>query len=215
MTKKFASKTEHGIPDGEISENFPDSEGAGKKSESDTDDPGKKVNPESFAGEEMIGELRRSLVDKEREADEYKDAMLRALADLENYKKRSLRERAEVRGATIGEIMENLFPILDNLELGVAAAEQHGSNQIVDGFKMILTGFKGLLSTYGVVEIFPLGEKFDARFHDCIRRAIDNKKENDTIVAVDRKGYKLNDKLLRPAIVAVSQHDEGELQSEQ
>lgn len=164
--------------------------------------------PESgFTG--STGELVKILENKQRESEEYKNSMLRALADLENYKKRVQRERMEIRNATIAEIIETLLPVLDNFEFGLAAAEQHGSNDVVDGFKMIFANFKNLLATYGLQEIFPLNEKFDVHFHECVRHTLDNQLENDTVSSVERKGYKLNDRLLRPAAVAVSYREEG------
>ncbi|MDR2629158.1 MAG: nucleotide exchange factor GrpE [Puniceicoccales bacterium] len=163
--------------------------------------------------DDAVQDLKNQLENKQKEADGYKDSMLRALADFENYKKRTQKDFFEVRNNAIAGILESLLPILDNFELGLAAAGQHGSDKIVDGFKMIFASFKSLLATHGVQEIFPLDEKFDMRFHECIRRVVDNRKENDTVISVDRKGYKLNDKLLRPAVVTVSYHGEQNKES--
>ncbi|MDR2778670.1 MAG: nucleotide exchange factor GrpE [Puniceicoccales bacterium] len=156
----------------------------------------------------VIQDLRSQLADKQKEVDKYKDSMLRTLADFENYKKRSQKEFFEIRNNAITSILESLLSILDNFELGLAAADQHGNDKIVDGFKMIFASFKSLLVSHGVQEIFPLNKKFDMHFHECVRRVIDNTKENDTVISVDRKGYTLNDKLLRPAIVSVSCQEE-------
>lgn len=158
--------------------------------------------------------FRQQLEEKQREVDDCKDAMLRAMADLENCKKRFQRERLEIRNNTIGEIMESLLPVLDNFEFGLAACEQHGDGKVGDGFRMIFSNFKSLLASYGLGEIYPLNEKFDVHAHDCVRHVIDNGKENDLVIAVDRKGYKLNDRLLRPATVVVSCHGDGTGDSE-
>ncbi|MDR2432746.1 MAG: nucleotide exchange factor GrpE [Puniceicoccales bacterium] len=155
-----------------------------------------------------VKDLKNQLADKQKEADSYKNSMLRALADFENYKKRTQKDFFEVRNNAIAGVLESLLPILDNFELGLAAAHQHGSDKIVDGFKMIFASFKNLLAAHGVQEIFPLNGKFDMHFHECVGRVMDNTKENDTVISVDRKGYKLNDKLLRPAVVTVSYHEE-------
>jgi molecular chaperone GrpE len=156
---------------------------------------------------ELCGEFEH-FVEKQAESENYRESMLRALADLENYKKRAQRERTEIRNNTIGEFMETLLPVLDNFEFGLAAAEQHGESKILDGFKMIFTNFKNLLSNYGLCEIYPLNEQFDVNFHECVRRVSGDETENDRVVAVDRKGYVLNGRLLRPAFVAVSKCDE-------
>ncbi|MDR0693200.1 MAG: nucleotide exchange factor GrpE [Puniceicoccales bacterium] len=163
--------------------------------------------------DDVMQDLKNQLADKQREADSYKDSMLRALADFENYKKRTQKDFFEVRNNAIAGVLESLLPILDNFELGLAAAGQHGSDKIVDGFRMIFANFKSLLASHGVQEIFPLNEKFDMHFHECVRRVMDDGKENDTVISVDRKGYKLNDKLLRPAVVTVSYHEEQNKES--
>ncbi|MDR1457290.1 MAG: nucleotide exchange factor GrpE [Puniceicoccales bacterium] len=163
--------------------------------------------------EDAVQDLKNQLANKQKEADSYKDSMLRALADFENYKKRTQKDFFEIRNNAIAGVLEGLLPILDNFELGLVSADQHGSDKIVDGFKMIFTSFKSLLAAHGVQEIFPLNEKFDMHFHECVRRVMDDRKENDTVISVDRKGYKLNDKLLRPAVVTVSYHEEQSKES--
>lgn len=155
-----------------------------------------------------VGDLLKELDASRREVADSRDAALRAMADLDNYKKRMQRERAEIRNGAIGEVIEGLLPAVDNFELGLSAAEQHGGGSIVDGFAMILANLKSFLSSYGVREISPLHEKFDPNFHDCVRRVAVDGGEGEVIVAVDRKGYALNGRLLRPAMVAVSQVDE-------
>ncbi|MDR1401917.1 MAG: nucleotide exchange factor GrpE [Puniceicoccales bacterium] len=155
-------------------------------------------------------DLGKKLEEKQREVDNHKDALLRALADLENYKRRAQKERAEIRSVTIAEIMETLLPVLDNFEFGLAACQQQENKVIADGFRMILMDFQNLLSSYGLEEICPLNEKFDANFHDCVRHVPDNDRENDTVISVDRKGYKLSNRLLRPAAVTVSYRAEQE-----
>jgi molecular chaperone GrpE len=104
--------------------------------------------------------------------------------------------------------MEELLPVLDNFELGLTAAEQHGHSTFVDGFRMILSSFRDILTSHGLGEINPLGEKFDLNFHECVRQVDGGDAQADTVVAVDRKGYMLQGKLLRPAIVAVAKHGE-------
>jgi molecular chaperone GrpE len=167
----------------------------------------------AFRGD-IIGELSKTLENTRKEADGYKDAMVRTMADFENHKKRTQKERAEIRNHAIAEIIEVLLPTLDNFELGLDAAEQQGNRDLVVGFAMILANLKNSLASYGLREIFPLNEKFDMHFHECVHRVIDNEAEPDTIPAVHRKGYKLNDKLLRPAIVTVSYHEEQSNASE-
>ncbi|MDR1528785.1 MAG: nucleotide exchange factor GrpE [Puniceicoccales bacterium] len=204
MAKKSSSERGHEQPS-----NHPGEEDGTQnvgKQKTNVGDPDRKLD-------DAVQDLKNQLADKQKEADNYKDSMLRALADFENYKKRTQKDFFEVRNNAIAGILESLLPILDNFELGLAAADQHGSDKIVDGFKMIFASFKSLLAAHGVQEIFPLNEKFDMHFHECVRRVVDNGKENDTVISVDRKGYKLNDRLLRPAVVTVSYREEQSKES--
>ncbi|MDR1891321.1 MAG: nucleotide exchange factor GrpE [Puniceicoccales bacterium] len=199
MTKKSSSERKHGQPgDHSTKENGIENAEEQKIIDGDFD--------QDLGG--VIEDLKNQLADKQKEADNYRDSMLRALADFENYKKRSQKDFLAIRTNSIAGVLESLLPILDNFELGLAAADPHGNDKIVDGFKMIFASFKSLLASHGVQEIYPLNEKFDMNFHECVRRVVDNTKENDIIISVDRKGYKLNDKLLRPAVVTVSYHEE-------
>lgn len=154
--------------------------------------------------QKKIIELEAELANKQQELNANKDAMLHALADLENYRKRFVKERSEIRSNVISEIVEVLLPVIDNFEFGLLSAEKHNDSSIATGFKMIFSQFKNILSSYNVEEINPLHQMFDMRYHDCVRQVEDDSNDDGIVVAVDRKGYKINDKLLRPAIVAVA-----------
>ncbi|MDR2603471.1 MAG: nucleotide exchange factor GrpE [Puniceicoccales bacterium] len=204
MAKKSSSEREHEQPSGH----------PGEKDDIQNFEKQKTGDGNLDKGmDDVMQGLKTQLANKQKEADSYKDSMLRALADFENYKKRTQKDFFEIRNNAIASILESLLPILDNFELGLAAADQHGNDKIVDGFKMIFASFKSLLVSNGVQEIFPLNGKFDMHFHECVRRVIDNTKENNTVISVDRKGYKLNDKLLRPAVVTVSYREEQNKES--
>ena len=174
------------------------------------------VEPELFEVDtcEVVQTLNRELAAEKEATAKAKDLYLRTLADLDNYRKRAIKERGEVRNNAIAEVIETLLPILDNFEFGLLAAQQHGQNTVVDGFKMIFEQLKSVLISYGIEEINPINQKFDLNFHDCVRRVVDNDKEPDTVVFVDRKGYRLKGKLIRPAVVTVSMHEEKELTHE-
>ncbi|MDR2738089.1 MAG: nucleotide exchange factor GrpE [Puniceicoccales bacterium] len=193
-------------PDGEFAWNENLSDGVDGQRDGTTEDSMDALPGELYG--KAVGELAESLKKSQREAEGYRDAMVRTMADFENYKKRTQKERTEIRNGAITEVIEVLLPVLDSFEFGLAAAEQHGNRDIVDGFTMILTNFKSSLAPYGLREVFPLHEKFDVNFHECVHRVIDNEAEPDTISSVHRKGYKLNDRLLRPAAVAVSYREE-------
>lgn len=132
---------------------------------------------------------------------------LRAVADLENYRRRALREKDELRQFAASGVMEDLIPIMDNLALGVAAARQPGQTDaktIADGVSMVLEQFKSTLARHGLKEINPVGQPFDPNQHDCLSHLPDAKAPAETVTQVVRLGYSLNGRLLRPASVVVS-----------
>ena len=133
------------------------------------------------------------------------DRYTRAMADLENFRKRALREKEELRLFALTGLMEDLVPILDNLSLGIAAARQQSeTTAIVGGVTMVLDQFKGMLARHGLKEINPAGEKFDPHFHECIAHQPGGAVAEEHVMQVVRLGYTLNGRLLRPASVIVS-----------
>ena len=131
---------------------------------------------------------------------------LRAVADLENFRKRALREKDEVRASTKAGVVEDLIPVLDNLALGLAAAKQQSGDakSIADGVAMVLGQFKSALARHGLTEIDPTGAAFDPHQHECIAHQPDEKVSEEKVISVVRLGYSLNGRLVRPASVVVS-----------
>ncbi len=164
--------------------------------------------------QKKVAELESALSNKQQELNANKDAMLHALADLENYRKRFIKERSEIRGNVVAEMIEVLLPVIDNFEFGLSSAEKHNDSSIATGFKMIFSQLKNILASYNVEEINPLHQMFDMRYHDCVRQVEDDSNAEGVVVAVDRKGYKINDKLLRPAIVAVACNKNEQLRAD-
>ena len=133
------------------------------------------------------------------------DRYTRAVADLENFRKRALREKEELRLFALTGLMEDLVPILDNLSLGIAAARQQSeTTAIVGGVTMVLDQFKSMLARHGLKEINPAGQRFDPHFHECISHQSSGDVAEEHVMQVVRLGYTLNGRLLRPASVIVS-----------
>lgn len=132
---------------------------------------------------------------------------MRAVADLENFRKRTLREKDELRQFAAASVVEDLIPILDNLGLAVSAARQQPAAEtktIADGVAMVLELFKGTLARHGLKEINPAGQVFDPNQHDCISHQPHAEIGEEKVIQVVRLGYSLNGRLLRPASVVVS-----------
>ena len=133
------------------------------------------------------------------------DRYTRAVADLENFRKRTLREKEELRLYALSGLLEDVIPIIDNLGLGLAAAKQQTDvKSIVDGVTLTLEQFKTTLSRHGLKEVNPAGQRFDPNFHECISHQPNAEVAEENVIQVVRLGYTLNGRLLRPASVIVS-----------
>lgn len=139
------------------------------------------------------------------EVAQWKDAAHRAAAELDNYRKRTARDLQEtVKYANAG-LLESLLPVLDNFDYGMAAAkaEAEGSNLYI-GLNMVLRQVQDFLRENGVEEIQAVGAVFDPNLHEAVSQQPSAKAAEGTVLSQTRKGYKLRDRLLRPASVVVS-----------
>ena len=133
------------------------------------------------------------------------DRYMRAVADLENFRKRTARDKEELRQFAAANVVQDIIPILDNLALGLAAAKQQTEvKAIVDGLGLVLEQFKGTLGRHGLKEVNPIGQPFDHNLHECISHQPSPDVAEETVSQVVRLGYTLNGRLLRPAAVVVS-----------
>lgn len=133
------------------------------------------------------------------------DRYMRAVADLENFRKRTVREKDELRQFAAAGVVEDIIPILDNLSLGLAATKQQTDvKAIVDGLGLVLEQFKATLGRHGLKEINPIGQAFDHNLHECISHQSSADVPEEKVSQVVRLGYTLNGRLIRPAAVVVS-----------
>ena len=133
------------------------------------------------------------------------DRYTRAVADLENFRKRALREKDELRQFAVSGLMDDVIPILDNLSLGLTAAQQQTDvKAITAGVTLVLEQFKTTLSRHGMKEVKPDGQCFDPHLHECISHQPSADVAEEHVMQVVRPGYTLNGRLLRPASVIVS-----------
>ncbi len=154
---------------------------------------------------DVVAKLEEQLAASKQEAVASYDRFTRAVADLENYRKRTIREKDELRQFAASGLMEDVIPILDNLGLGLAAARQQTEGKsIVDGVSLVLEQLKSTLTRHGLKEINPTGQRFDPHFHECISHQPAAEVAEEHVMQVVRLGYSLNGRLLRPASVVVS-----------
>jgi molecular chaperone GrpE len=142
---------------------------------------------------------------KSEAADNY-NRYLRAVADLENFRRRTVREKDELRQFAASGVLEDLLPVVDNLVLAVNAANQPNANvaSLTGGVEMVLTQMKTALASHGLKEINPVGQAFDANQHEAISAQPSEEVPEGNVTTVVRPGFSLNGRLLRPASVVVS-----------
>lgn len=164
------------------------------------------VTPEvaPAASAAAAGPEEQLLAAKKEAAANY-DRYMRAVADLENFRKRTLREKDELRQFATSGLMEDVIPIIDTLSLGLAAARQQTEVKgIVDGVALVQEQLKTTLGRHGLKEVKPDGQRFDPNFHECISHQPSAEVAEEHVMQVVRPGYTLNGRLLRPASVVVS-----------
>jgi molecular chaperone GrpE len=133
----------------------------------------------------------------------FRDLALRSQADFDNFRKRSTREKEDAVKYANSALLERLIPIIDNFELGLAAASTEKS-PIMAGMSMVAKQLNDFLADFGVTAIDATGQKFDPNLHEAIAHENDPKVPEGNVIRQVRKGFKLKDRLLRPANVIVS-----------
>ena len=133
-----------------------------------------------------------------------REALLRKVADFENLKKRAEREKADYIRFGLTETMRDLLGVLDNFERALAHAPAAGVEDFRAGVEMIARQLSDVLRKYGVTEVPALDTPFDPQFHEAVMREETSEVPPGTVLQVFQKGYVLNDRLLRPAMVKVS-----------
>ena len=153
----------------------------------------------------------KELQEKAARADEYYDTMLRAAAELENYKKRIERERQNLLKFGQEELMSDLLLVLDNYERALESTESSKDvKNIVDGIKLIQKQLLSVLKKSGLEPIEALGKPFNPELHEAISQVETDDYPDGTVIGEQLKGYTLNKRLLRPSVVTVSKKLESE-----
>lgn len=138
----------------------------------------------------------------QQELDELTDRYKRILAEFENHKKRSQKEREGLYNSILGDIIELILPILDNLEN--AAKVETSDENYKKGIELVVKQFQDVLKSKGVEEIKALGETFDPELHEAVSSVQDDSKGEREIVQEYRKGYKIGHKVIRHSMVVVA-----------
>lgn len=161
--------------------------------------------PEAAAAPETAAATDATAAAKKEAADNY-ERYLRAVADLENFRRRTVREKDELRQFAASGVLEDLLPVVDNLGLALAASKQPNAevSNLAGGVEMVISQLKGALANHGLKEINPAGQTFDPNAHDAIAMQASADVPEGSVINVVRPGFSLNGRLLRPASVIVS-----------
>jgi molecular chaperone GrpE len=134
----------------------------------------------------------------------WKEMAVRATAELDNFRKRMVREKSNALRYANQSLLEELLPVLDNFEMGLMAAKQDEKSMIFQGMQMVKTQLDAFLSSQGAIEVDAEGAVFDPNVHEAVSQEESSEVEEGTVLRVMRRGYRINDRLLRPAIVVVA-----------
>ena len=161
-----------------------------------------KDEKESLDLNNEIKSLKEKLAKQKEDLEEKDDRIKRLMAEFENFKKRSDKERTNLYNSVMGDVIISLLPVLDNLEK--ASKTETKDEQYKNGVEMVLNQFKDVLKANGVTEIETVGKKFDPSIHEAVSLVQDENLGEKEIKEEFRKGYMLGDKVLRHSLVVVA-----------
>jgi len=136
----------------------------------------------------------------EQEVEELEQSLKKVMADFDNYRKRMMREKKNIIERATEDLMVDLIEVLDDFERAMDNEDEMDSK----GVEMIYSKFKKALEEHGLEEIDSENKKFDPNYHECLMSVEDENHEEDEIIEEFQKGYKLNDKVIRPSKVKVA-----------
>jgi molecular chaperone GrpE len=170
------------------------------------------LTPEDVGGPDTaeLVATRAELKRVEAENAELRNSLARRQADFENYRKRVERERADTYNRVVADVAEKLLPVSDNLkraletEASVEAAESDEFRHFLSGVDLIWKQLNGVLDALGIKPIPAVGEQFNPHIHEAVVTEASDEYEPDTVIQEIRSGYRIGDKLIRPALVKVA-----------
>lgn len=184
-----------------------------------TDENNNEDNLESLSEEDNIEIIDPEIIEEEseettsdtkelekakEEKDEYYNRMLRLQAEYDNYKKRTQKERMAERKLKALDLATDLLPVLDNFERALQIETTPETESLINGITMVYNQFKEAFVSHGIEEIETVGTTFDPNLHHAVMQVEVEGKEKDEVVEELQKGYILNERIIRPAMVQVN-----------
>jgi molecular chaperone GrpE len=175
---------------------------------------GPEAQPESPESSGDVAELRQALAEKTQEAADSYARLLRLAADMENLKKRQERERTDLRQFANENLVKELLPVVDNLERALAHGRQSEAPEaLLEGIEMVYQGFLKALERFGVTPLDSLGHPFDPAFHNAVMQEAAPDLPDCSVIKELQKGFLMNQRLLRPAMVVVARNTQDDINS--
>ena len=175
-----------------------------------TDEVDESLEEESAQGD-ASGRMQGNLEEAYGKRDELQNKYLRTAAELDNLRKRSVRDREEIASRTRANIIGDLLPAVDAFRLGLQDAQsREEAKGVVEGFAMVMTQMESILGEHGLSLIDATGQPFDTSLHEAVSHEASEDIEEGHVIYTVRTGYKLGDRLLRPAAVVISKGPTGE-----
>ncbi|MCW8900085.1 MAG: nucleotide exchange factor GrpE [Gammaproteobacteria bacterium] len=161
--------------------------------------------------EVTIESLTAKLAEAEAKAEENWDQLVRSKAEMENIRRRSERDLTNAHKYALEKFAQELLPVIDSMEMGVAAAQDENADvsKLREGTEMTLKMFETVIDKFGIKGVHPHGEAFNPEHHQAMTMIDSPEHQPNTIIDVMQKGYLLNERLVRPAMVVVSSANSG------
>ncbi len=173
-----------------------------EKKDENLDIEDKEIDEEDYIEAEIVDDEEDSKASETEEVNEYQERYQRLLADFENYKKREEASKADFKKFAQSSLIEKLLPVIDNLDRALAKADE--DDAFVEGVIMTRKELMKVLENEGLEEIESDGCEFDHNIHQAVLAEENDEVEENHIIETFQKGYKLNGRVLRPAMVKVS-----------
>lgn len=170
---------------------------------------------DEVADDSVVEEEENKEPSLEEQVAEWRERAIRSAADLENFRKRMEREKGEARRYANQSLLEELLPVLDNFHMGLDAASADAESMIFRGMEMVKKQLDDFLSGQGVEEVSAEGEMFDPAVHEAVSQEDCEASPEGSVLRVVRRGFKMGERLLRPANVVVSRTPQAEETSEE
>lgn len=169
------------------------------------------LDAEMLAEEAALVEAEDELIERinvaEKRAEENWELLLRSKAEMENLRRRTQKDLENAHKYGIEKFVSELLPVMDSMELGLAVENADAEN-LREGMSLTLNMVRQMLEKFNIKIVDPMNQKFDPELHQAMTAQPTDEVEPDTVIAVMQKGYTLNDRLVRPAMVMVSKAPE-------